>query len=593
MLRRNESRLLIGIIVGVISFTSSVHAEQSPDDAAFERLGEKYLQRIVEFSPVNATSLGDHRFDGQLDDVSDQARARKLKWMNEFTKELEEINRSKLSRNHQVDFALMKHSLASQKWRLETLQEWKWNPLVYTGKSGNAIYSLMSRDFAPVEERLINVGLRLKEFPRFFEQVRATLEPSVVPTIHAQTAVAQNRGILKTIDNMVRPALDTLSPEQLQDVEESIRIAEQAIREQQQWLETKLLPNAKGNYRLGLQLYEQKLAFSLHTPLKYQEIRQLADRRVEELHEKMYEIAMPIYRDQYPLTRFPENPSDEYRRAIIRFGLEKAYLDTPTADGIVATAKESVAAATEFVKQKQLISLKPDPLEIILMPEFRRGVSLAYCDSPGPLETDQPTFYAVSPPPASWSEEQVQSHLREYNNRSIDVLTIHEAMPGHFLQLAHANRYDGKLRHLFHSGVFTEGWATYTEWMMCEEGFRDHDPLLKLITLKWYLRDVTNAILDQAVHVDGISRGDATRLLVEDAFQEEREAAGKWTRAQLTSAQLPTYFVGYLEQVALRREAEKLWGEEFNLKTYHDKVLSFGSPPPQFVRALVLDEPIP
>ena len=227
------------------------------------------------------------------------------------------------------------------------------------------------------------------------------------------------------------------------------------------------------------------------------------------------------------------------------------------------------------------------------MPEFRRGVSLAYCDAPGPLDTGQKTFYAVSPIPEDWTESQIRSHLREYNTRSIDVLTVHEAFPGHFLQLAHANRYPGKLRHLFQSGVFVEGWAVYTEWMMCEEGFRDSDPLLKLITLKWYLRDVINALLDHAVHVDGISRNEAMRLMVEDGFQEEREAAGKWTRAQLTSAQLSTYFVGYLEHVALRREAEQRFGRDFDLKTYHDKVLSFGSPPPMFVRALLFEEEIP
>ena len=307
----------------------------------------------------------------------------------------------------------------------------------------------------------------------------------------------------------------------------------------------------------------------------------------------MYGIAKEIYRKQYPLTRFPDEPTDEYRRAIIRFGLEKAYADRPAADKVVETAKQSAANATDFIREKDLITVMPDPLEIIIMPEFRQGVSLAYCDSPGPLEVGQKTFYAVSPIPAKWSEQQAESFLREYNTRSLDVLTIHEALPGHFLQIAHANRYSGKLRHLFQSGVFVEGWAVYTEWMMCEEGFRNDDPLLKLITLKWYLRDVTNALLDQAVHVDGISRYDAMQLMVEDAFQEECEAAGKWKRAQLTSAQLSTYFVGYLEQVEMRRETEKTWGDRFNLKTYHDRALSYGSPPPQFVRALVLDEEIP
>jgi uncharacterized protein (DUF885 family) len=476
---------------------------------------------------------------------------------------------------------------------LTELREWEWNPLIYTGLAGDSIYGLMAREFAPAAERVRNAAKRLEQFPRFLEQVRSTLNVARVPEVHAKTAVSQNRGILKTLDNMVRPLLDALPEQERKRVIDAIGIAEKAIGQHQHWLESELLPAAKGDFRIGIKLYERKLSYALHSPLRRQEIRELADSRVRELHEQMYGIAKGLYREQYPLTRFPDQPSDAFRRSVIRFGLEKAYADSPEADQIVETAERSVAMATDFIRAKDLLTIMPDPLEIIIMPEFQRGVSLAYCDSPGPLEKNQKTFYAVSPIPANWTEKQTRSHLREYNTRSIDVLTIHEAMPGHFLQLAHANRYPGKLRHLFQSGTFVEGWAVYTEWMMCEEGFLDHDPLLKLITLKWYLRDVSNAILDHAVHVDGISRHDAMQLMVEDAFQEEREAAGKWTRAQLTSAQLSTYFVGYLEHVAMRREAEQTWGEEFDLKSYHDRVLSFGSPPPQYVQAMLLDREIP
>jgi uncharacterized protein (DUF885 family) len=227
------------------------------------------------------------------------------------------------------------------------------------------------------------------------------------------------------------------------------------------------------------------------------------------------------------------------------------------------------------------------------MPEFRRGVSLAYCDSPGALEVGQKTFYAVSPPPEDWTEDQVLSFLREYNTRSLHELTIHEAMPGHFVQLAHSNRYPSKLRAVLSSGPFIEGWAIYAEHTMVAEGFLDGDPLMRLIMLKWYLRGIVNAIIDQAIHVEGMTRDEAMRLMIEGGFQEEREAAGKWVRAQLTSAQLSTYFVGYLEHRDLRREVEKAWGDRFTLKKYHDRLLSFGSPPTRFVRALLLDLEIP
>jgi uncharacterized protein (DUF885 family) len=584
-------RNLLALIL--IATAPAAWAIEPAMDSEFKRLGEQYVEQFAAFSPVRATGLGDHRFDGELDDISPTAREKRLQWIRELTRQLEDIDPQRLSRSNQVDRALLKHSLQAQLWQLTELREWQWNPLIYTGLAGDSIYGLMARDFAPAGERLSNAARRLEQFPRFLRQVRNTLNVSLVPAVHAQTAAAQNRGVLKTIDNMVRPLLSELSAAERQRLVDAIAVAEQAIGEHQVWLDAELLPNAKGDFRIGIELYEQKLAYTLHSPLRRQEIRALADRRVRELHQQMYEIAQQLYREQYPLTRFPEQPSDAFRRSVISFGLEKAYAEAPEADQIVATAKRSLATATDFIRTHDLVTSMPDPLEIIIMPEFQRGVSLAYCDSPGPLETNQKTFYAVSPIPADWTEKQIRSHLREYNTRSVDVLTIHEAMPGHFLQIAHANRYPGKLRHLFQSGTFVEGWAVYTEWMMCEEGFLDHDPLLKLITLKWYLRDVTNAILDHAVHVDGISRAAALQLMVEDAFQEEREAAGKWTRAQLTSAQLSTYFVGYLEHVALRREAEQHFGNDFDLKTYHDKVLSFGSPPPQYARALLLDLEIP
>src|SRR6185503_19683898 len=255
-------------------------------------------------------------------------------------------------------------------------------------------------------------------------------------------------------------------------------------------------------------------------------------------------------------------------------------------------ARAALVEATNFVREKDIVSLPDEPLEIIVMPAFKQGVSLAYCDAPGPLEAKQKTFYAVSPIPAAWTRAQADSFLREYNTRSIRNLTIHEAMPGHYLQQAHSNHYPSTLRALLGSGTFAEGWAVYTERVMVDEGYHGDDPLMRLIQLKWYLRVVLNALLDQAVHVDGISRANAMKLMTETAFQEEREAAGKWTRAQLTSAQLPEYFVGAQEHFALRAEAQQRWGAEFRLRQYHDRVLSFGTPPVRFARELLFDLPI-
>ncbi|MCA9032182.1 MAG: DUF885 domain-containing protein, partial [Planctomycetaceae bacterium] len=220
-------------------------------------------------------------------------------------------------------------------------------------------------------------------------------------------------------------------------------------------------------------------------------------------------------------------------------------------------------------------------------------VSVAYCDSPGALEVGQQTYYAVAPLPTDWTDEQCNSFLREYNIRSIHNLTVHEAMPGHFVQLAMSNRYPSKLRAVLASGTFIEGWACYTEQMCSDEGLLDSDPLMRLVTLKWNLRGIANAILDQNVHVNGMTREQAMHLMTHDTFQEEREAAGKWIRAQVTSAQLSTYFVGVEEHFDMREKVQEKWGSDFTLKKYHDTVVSFGSPPARFVQALLLEEDIP
>jgi uncharacterized protein (DUF885 family) len=219
-------------------------------------------------------------------------------------------------------------------------------------------------------------------------------------------------------------------------------------------------------------------------------------------------------------------------------------------------------------------------------------VAVAYCDSPGPLENNLETFYAISPIPAGWTEEQAVSFLREYNSFNIVDVGVHEAMPGHYVQIWHSNRYRSVLRAVLGSGTFTEGWAVYAEEMMVAEGFRQGDPLYKLSQLKMQLRSIMNAIIDQAIHVDGIDQAETMRLLTQVAFQEEREAAGKWRRAQLSFTQLSTYFVGYQEHLETRAAAQQRQGAAFNLKAYHDGVLAFGSPPARYARALLLNEAI-
>jgi uncharacterized protein (DUF885 family) len=580
---------LTALVVGSVPAT----AGGSRADAAFAKLAARFVDQYPAFSPVGATLLGDHRFDAQLDEVSAAQREKEDRFAHHMLDSLVKIDRAALSRPNQVDAALLDHELRSEIWQLETLREWEWNPLAYTGLTGNAIYGLMARDFAPLPARLTDVAARLEQIPRLLEQVRATLVPARVPRVHADTAVKQNRGVLSVIDEMVVPNLGEVDAATKARLERAIAGARAAVEAQQKWLEGTLVPNAAGDFRLGTTLFDQKLAFALDTPLTRAELSSRAKAEFDKVREQMYEVAKLVYGAQYPYTKFPAEPSEAFRQAVTRAALERAYAELPDANHIVDVAKGLLADATAFVKARNLVTVPPDPVEVVVMPEFQRGVAIAYCDSPGPLDVGQKTFYDVAPLPADWTPEQVHSFLREYNIYSLRDLTVHEAMPGHFVQLAHANRYPSTLRALLSSGTFVEGWAVYAEHFMVDAGFGGDSPLQRLIQLKWYLRAVANAILDQGIHCEGMTREQAMELMVEGAFQEEREAALKWTRAQLTSAQLSTYFVGYQELADLRQEVQRDWGDNFDLKRYHDTLLSFGSPPPRFVRALLLGLPIP
>ena len=564
----------------------------SEADAQFNDLSARWLDGAMRLSPVFATQIGDHRFDAELDDLSPEGRAKSLAFSKSMLADLEKIDRSKLSRENQVDASVLRNQLRYDIWGYENLQSWAWDPMIYSQLAGGAIYSLVARDFAPLPDRLRNATLRMEKIPALFAQMRANLDPARVPEIHAQTVAKQNKGVLSLIDDLIVPNTGDLAAGDRQNLEAAIATLRKAVDEHQAWLDKTLVPKAKGDFRIGQKLYDQKLAFALDSPLSRADIRSRAEAELTRVRADMYSVARGVLAGREGAPETPAAPSPAQQQAAIQAALELAYADRPTRDKVVETAKSTLASATDFVRAKDLITLPDAPVKIILMPEFQRGVSVAYCDSPGPLDKSLDTFYAVSPIPDDWTDEQTTSYLREYNTRSIDELSIHEAMPGHYVQIWHSNKYPSVLRAVLSSGSFVEGWAVYAEKVMVDAGYRDNDPLYHLIQLKWYLRVITNAIIDQAIHVDGMSRDDAMKLMTEKGFQEEREAAGKWVRAQLSSTQLPTYFVGVQEHYDLRRAVEEKQGDAFKLKDYHDKVLSFGSPSGRYVRALMLDQPI-
>ena len=564
----------------------------SAEDARFADLAKRWLDGTMRLSPTWATGVGDHRFDSEVDDVTPEGDGKRLAFAEGMRDALSGIDTGQLGRENQIDAGILRAHLEGSLWSSKTLREQTWNPLHYNDLAGNAIYLLLARDFAPLPERLEHAAARIEKLPALLAQARQNLDRAHVPKIHAETVARQNPGIISLVDELIVPQLGKLPAAARTRLEAAVAALRLAVAEHQKWIEEILVPGARGDFRIGAEKYDRKLGFALSSTLSRREIRERAEEELARVRSEMYGIARGVLSDKPGAPGLPAAPSEAQQQQAIEAALELAYVDHPGRADVVKVATLALTEATAFVRARGLISVPDDPVKVIVMPAFQRGVAIAYCDSLGPLDRGQATTYAISPIPQDWSAEQTESFLREYNTRMLHLLSIHEAMPGHYLEGARAAMHPSVLRAVLRSGTFAEGWAVYTEQMMAHAGYLNGDPLFRLVQLKFYLRTIGNAILDQGVHVDGWTRAQGMDLMVRLTFQQEREAAGKWVRAQLTSAQLPTYFVGVQEQLDLRKAVEAREGARFDARRYHDAVVSYGAPPLRYVRAMMLDQPI-
>ncbi|MDQ2762718.1 MAG: DUF885 domain-containing protein [Pseudomonadota bacterium] len=567
-------------------------AHSATADAKFAAIGQRYIDGIAKFAPVYGTSLGDHRFDDQIGDVSAAGRAAVMAHDRALLADLARIDRRKLGREAQVDAALLDNALRYDVWQIEVLKNWQWDIQMYNDAGGGALYSLAARDFAPWEARLKSATARMERMPAFLAQARAEIVPARVPAIYATTVAKQNGGMVEIAEGMLAPHRSELNAADARRFDAALVTLKKAVAEHQKWLDTVLVPQAKGDFRLGAKLYDQKMKYALVSNLTRPEIKARATAALVDTRAQMYALARKVLTGKPGAPALPDHPTAAQQQAGIEAALALTYAQRPARDGLMAKAKNTLAQATDFVRAKNLVTMPDGPVKIITMPKFQQGVAVAYCDSPGPLETQLPTFYAISPIPDEWSDKQATSFLSEYNDYMIHDLSIHEAMPGHYLQIAHGNQYKSVLRAVLGSGPFVEGWAVYAEGMMMDQGYMNDDPLFKLTVLKMRLRSITNSLLDIGIQTEGLTREQAMTMMMTGAFQQEREASGKWVRASLGSTQLLSYFTGFSEHMAMREEAKKRWGARFDLKTYNDAVLAHGSPPARFARELLFDLPI-
>jgi len=578
-------RLLPAVLVAMPFAVTLSAAEPPTADAKLEAFFRAYLEECFQLRPLEATQLGDHRFDDRLDDLSAAARQR---WREHYRRTLDElpgaVDYEQLSAAGKIDFEILQHELTRALWLMENTSPFEQDPRVYSGYISDSIFLLLTQSTLPKEKNIANAIARMAHIPNVVAAARENLRhPSPVAT---DTAIQQNRG---SIGFYQREIFDIVGQTPQQDALRAAAARVMAcLKEYQEFLERDVRPRADGDWRLGREKFAQKLELELNAGLTADQVLADAESEFRRVERDMYVIARQLWSRYYAGEPLP--PDDETgRRATVARVLRAVGQEHGPPETLTQDARATVARIQDFIRRRHILRLPdPDRCQVIEMPEFQRGNSTAYLNAAPPLDADAPSVYAVSPPPQDWDAQRVKSLLEEYNRHMLQILTIHEAYPGHYVQLEYANRVPSLIRRVLGSGVYIEGWAVYTEQMMLDQGYGDGDLALRLTQLKFYLRAVTNAILDHRMHCCGMTDDEALRLLTQDAFQAEGEARLKIVRAKQSSCQLSTYFVGRMAMYRLRQQVQRAGGEDFRLDRYHEAVLNLGAVPVKYLPRLVV-----
>ncbi len=579
----------------------------------FDDVFRPFLDEFFELYPVTATAIGDHRFDGAWSDVTEAGRERRLDAMDRWHMAFEGL--TDLSVDERLDRDLMLGEVEAMRFAEGVLREDAWNPLEWVYLVGEGLFLLIAREFAPLAERLASIAGRLEGLPALLTGAQAALvgvDGRPVGRFQTETALKQSSGMTGLVDDALGeaeahaddPAVAAVTPR----LRAAAEAAKAAIADFEAHLRDVVLPASDGEARLGAELFARKMRHTMRSDDRTPErITAAAEREYTAVRAEMVRLARDLWS-----TWVPDQPRPDDDGALVRGVLDAIAADHPAADELLDWCREETARIEEFCAEKGLIGMADDPLDIQWTPVFLRSFGGAMLSSPGPLDKGQKAFFAITPMPDDWTAEQRESYLREDNTRMLRLLCIHEAVPGHYLQGVYANRSPSLARSIFASGLFAEGWAVYVTQVMMDVGYGADDPALMLTHWKYYLRAITNAIIDARIQAGDMGLDEAVTLMVEGGFQEESEARAKYDRARLSSTQLSTYFVGSLELWEIEREARRRaaaasgdprgadavpeprvvggYGETpgFDHRRHLEAVIGQGTPPPSLLRRILL-----
>ncbi|KZN31820.1 DUF885 domain-containing protein [Pseudoalteromonas luteoviolacea] len=560
------------------------HAAQNQ---AFSTFSEKFIEDLWRQYPEFSQYAGYGKYDDIITIPNAATRASNIQFSKDKLAKLYSFNVDSLSGNQKTDYYLIENSLKKTIWNTEKFKGWQWNPSTYNVSYGFA--NILNSRFKSESEKFKTVLERLKYVPEYYAAAQQNID---TPTIeYTQLAIAQNEGAFAVLKDDLLDEVDAsevLTAQEKALFKTRFANAKTAINGYIAFLtqlEKDLTENGNArSFRIGEELYEEKFAFDIQSGYTAKKMYEKALADKARVTNEMVKLTDQLWPKYFPDTQRPANDTQAISELIKHLSQKHV-----AKEDFVTEIKRQIPLLEQFVIEKDLITLDPEkPLVVRETPEYMRGFAMASISSPGPYDSKENTYYNVEPLELR-TEEQANSILREYNHWILQILNIHEAVPGHYTQLVYANKSPSLVKSILRNGAMIEGWAVYTERMMLEEGYGDHEPEMWLMYYKWNLRVICNTILDYGIQVKGISRDEGLDLLMNGAFQERAEAEGKWRRATLSQVQLTSYYSGYREIYDLREKQKEKLGKDFDLKAFHEEFLSFGSAPVKYINQLMND----
>lgn len=585
--------LMASSFAALQNFHAVFGASSEPGSPKFANLAETFMKESLVLSPTNASQAGYHNhidsktgktieLDALLDDLSTKGIAEQKAFYENWQKTFKtQTPLAELAPEDAADWQLIEDQISLQLLEFDKVQNYKHNPTVAVELIGNAIFQPLTEDYAPKETRLGHIISRIEKIPGLLTGVKSYLDD--VDPIYIKTAIEENTGNVDLLEHTVPDEIPASSPLKAQ-FDKNAPAAIAALKDFNKWLEDDLAkrPNNR-SWRLGKELYDQKFHYVMEANLTPAQVLADAESDLRSVRAEMLNLALPMYKKWFPEKgEHADMPAHERENLIISEVLKKISDEHCKREDLQKTVEADLESIKQFIREKHIVSLSSrENLKVTATPAFQRGVySVAGFHSAPALNPKAEAQYWVTPIDASMPEEKAESKLREYNNFTLKWLTIHEALPGHYIQFEHLNNLHPEWRRLLRSfcsnGAYVEGWAEYIAQVMMDSGYKSDDPRFRMIMRKIRLRLLCNTIIDIKMHTMNMTDDQALFLMTKEAFQTQAEADGKLRRAKLTSTQLPTYYVGLREWLSFRAKYEKAAGKNFNMQQFHDRALDEG-----------------